>query len=43
MFRRDCGDKLIEITHSSGADLWFVVKKELSASSVSDCMQGGDS
>lgn len=35
MFRRDCGGQLIEITHSKGIDLWFVVKKELSATSVS--------
>lgn len=34
MYRRDCGDKLIEIAHSGGLDLWFVVKKELPASSV---------
>ncbi|XP_028393815.1 uncharacterized protein LOC114518092 [Dendronephthya gigantea] len=36
MSRRDCGDKLIEITHSEGVDLWFVVKKELSASAMKD-------
>ena len=43
MFRRDCGDKLTEITHSSGVDLWFVVKKELSASSVSNWRPCGES
>lgn len=40
MVRQDLGDNLIELKHSSGVDLWFVVKKELPASSVSMAFVG---